>query len=167
MMEINWYITFIAAAVPLIIGFIWYNPRVFGKAWLKSINATPEDMKRKKMWLVFVGCYLLSLMLSTALMPMVIHQMHILSVFANDATTKDPNSASSLYLKNFFDLYGTNFRTFKHGAFHGTLAALFFVLPVIGINALFEKRGFKYIAIHTGYWMVTLALMGGIICQWI
>jgi hypothetical protein len=166
MMETNWYITFIAAAIPLLIGFIWYNPRVFGKAWLKSINSTAEEMKSKKMALVFILCYVLSLMLTVALMPIVIHQMHILSVFANDTTAKDPNSATGIYLKNFFDLYGKNFRTFKHGAFHGTLASLFFVMPIIGIVALFEKRSFKYVAIHTGYWIVTLALMGGVVCQW-
>lgn len=166
-MELNWYISFLASLIPLFIGFIWYNPKVFGKAWLKSINATPEDMKGRKMWLVFGLTYLLSLMLSFAIMPIVIHQMHMLSVFANDPTIKDPNSATSLYVKNFFDLYGNNFRTFKHGAFHGTLASLFFAMPIIGINALFEKRGFKYVAIHTGYWLVTLALMGGVICAWL
>lgn len=166
-MEFNWGIPFIAAIIPLIIGFIWYNPRVFGKAWLKSINKTAEEMKGGKMIVIFGLCYLLSVMLTFAIMPIVIHQMHMMSVFANDPSIKDPGSASSIYIKNFFDLYGTNFRTFKHGAFHGTLAALFFVLPVIGIIALFEKRKFKYVAIHTGYWIVTLALMGGVVCAWL
>lgn len=166
-MELNWYVSFISSLIPIMVGFIWYHPRVFGKAWLKSIHSTEEDLKGRKMLLVFGLCYLFSLMLSIALMPMVIHQMHMFSVFANDATMKDPNSASSLYVKNFFDLYGTNFRTFKHGAFHGALASLFFALPVIGIIALFEKKSFKYVAIHTGYWLVTLALMGGVICSWL
>jgi hypothetical protein len=166
-MELNWYVSFISSLIPIMVGFIWYHPRVFGKAWLKSIHSTEEDLKGRKMLLVFGLCYLFSLMLSIALMPMVIHQMHMFSVFANDATMKDPNSASSLYVKNFFDLYGTNFRTFKHGAFHGALASLFFALPIIGIIALFEKKTFKYVAIHTGYWLVTLALMGGVICNWL
>lgn len=166
-METKMWLSFITALIPILVGFIWYNPRVFGKAWLKSINKTEEDLKGRKMWLVFGLCYIFSLMLSFALMPIVIHQMHMLSVFANDPTIKDPNSASSLYVKNFFDTYGTNFRTFKHGAFHGVLASLFFALPIIGIVALFEKRSFKYVAIHAGYWMVTLALMGGILCEWL
>jgi len=166
-MELNWYVSFISSLIPIMVGFIWSHPRVFGKAWLKSIHSTEEDLKGRKMLLVFGLCYLFSLMLSIALMPMVIHQMHMFSVFANDATMKDPNSASSLYVKNFFDLYGTNFRTFKHGAFHGALASLFFALPIIGIIALFEKKSFKYVAIHTGYWLVTLALMGGVICNWL
>jgi Protein of unknown function (DUF1761) len=166
-MEFNWYVSFIASIIPIMVGFIWYHPRVFGKAWLKSIKLTEEDLKGRKMLLVFGLCYLFSLMLSFALMPMVIHQMHMYSVFANDLTMKDPNSATSLYVKNFFDLYGTNFRTFKHGAFHGALSSLFFALPIIGIIALFEKKSFKYVAIHTGYWLVTLALMGGVICNWL
>jgi lysylphosphatidylglycerol synthetase-like protein (DUF2156 family) len=59
----------------------------------------------------------------------------------------------------------TDFRTFKHGAFHGIIATIGLVLPIIGINALFERRGFKYIALHVGYWLVCLILMGGFICQ--
>jgi hydrogenase maturation factor len=35
----------------------------------------------------------------------------------------------------------------------------------VGINALFERRGGKYILVHVGYWIVTLALIGGVVCQ--
>jgi hypothetical protein len=38
------------------------------------------------------------------------------------------------------------------------------VLPILSINAMFERKGFKYIAINAGYWIITLGLMGGIIC---
>ena len=62
------------------------------------------------------------------------------------------------------DQYGQNFRTFKHGAFHGTLSGIFYAFPIIAINALFERRSWKYIWIHTGYWILTLALMGGTVC---
>jgi hypothetical protein len=71
-------------------------------------------------------------------------------------------------LKIFTDVmtaYGSEFRTFKHGVLHGAIAAIGFAMPIIGINALFERRGFKYIAIHTGYWILTLMIMGGILCQ--
>lgn len=62
------------------------------------------------------------------------------------------------------DKYGNNFRTFKHGAFHGTIGGFFFATPVLCINALFERKSFIYIAINAGYWIITLALMGGVIC---
>jgi hypothetical protein len=32
---------------------------------------------------------------------------------------------------------------------------------------MFEKKSVKYVAINAGYWIVTLAIMGGIICQWL
>lgn len=57
-----------------------------------------------------------------------------------------------------------HFRTFKHGAFHGVFFGLMVILPVICINALFERRGFKYIAVNAGFWIVSLAPMGGVIC---
>ena len=65
----------------------------------------------------------------------------------------------------FMTKYGTNFRTFKHGAFQGALIGLFFAMPIVGTGALFERKGFKYIAVHAGYWIITLCLMGGVICQ--
>jgi len=37
-------------------------------------------------------------------------------------------------------------------------------LPIVGIPALFERKGFNYIAINAGYWIVSMALMGGVLC---
>ncbi len=54
-------------------------------------------------------------------------------------------------LKLFADtlaIYGNDFRTFKHGMLHGTIAGIGLALPVIAVNALFERRSFKYIAIN-------------------
>ena len=65
---------------------------------------------------------------------------------------------------DFLAKYGRKFLSFRHGALHGVIAALFGIWPVIGINALFERRGWKYTAIHLGYWVITFALMGGVIC---
>ncbi|WP_410479478.1 DUF1761 domain-containing protein [Polaribacter sp. HL-MS24] len=46
------------------------------------------------------------------------------------------------------------------------MASIFFILPVVSIIALFERKSFKYVALNVGYWMVTLAIMGGIVCKW-
>ena len=51
--------------------------------------------------------------------------------------------------------YETAFRTFKHGALHGIISWCIFVFPVIAINALFERKSWKYIFINGGYWMVS------------
>jgi len=36
-------------------------------------------------------------------------------------------------------------------------------LPIIAVSSLFERRSWKYIAIHGGYWVLSLGIMGGII----
>jgi hypothetical protein len=163
-MQVNFLIILIAALVPIILGFIWYNPKTFGPAWMKAAEITEDKMKGANMALVFGLSFLFSFMLAMALQFVVIHQWGLYSILANEPGVKDPTSEVGMMLQNFMAKYGTNFRTFKHGAFHGTITGLMVALPIMGINALFERKGFKYIAINTGYWTVCLALMGGIIC---
>jgi len=161
----NFLVIGLSALVPLVTGFIWYNPKVFGTAWIKTTGLTEEQLKSANMPLILGLSLLFSLMLATMLNGIVIHQAALQSIVMGDPDLQDPNSALSILLKDFTSKYGNNFRTFKHGVFHGVISALFFALPVLGTNALFERKSFLYIAIHTGYWVVTLGLMGGIICQ--
>lgn len=162
----NFVIFFVAALVPLITGFLWYHPKVFGTAWMKSIGFTEESMKGANMGLIFGLTYVLSVLLSGALYSAVVHQGHLYSILVNETGFGQKGSEIDLYLTDFISKYGENFRTFKHGVLHGTIVGFLFAVPVLGINALFERRGFKYIAINGGYWIVTLALMGGILCAY-
>ena len=160
-MQFNWPIVFIAAFIPLIIGFIWYHQKVFGTVWMKVNGFDPEKMKGANMPLIFGLTYFFSFLLALAIHFVVIHQYHVYSIFASDHTQESQD-----YLKGFMDKYGRNFRTFKHGVLHGIISGVFYVFPIIAINALFERRGFKYVFIHAGYWIVSIALMGGIICAY-
>lgn len=157
---------FVAALVPLIMGFIWYNPKFLGNAWMKEAGLNEDSMKGFNMAKTFILTYILSVLICTALMPMVIHQMGVFSMVMNEPGMKDPNSEISMWLNGIMDKYGNNFRTFKHGALHGTLAGIFLGLPIMGINAMFERKSWKYVFINAGFWAVCLALMGGIICAW-
>jgi hypothetical protein len=165
-MEINFVILLISAIIPLLIGFIWYHPKVFGNVWMKLADISDEKLKSGNMALIFGVTLVFSFFLAFVLQFMVIHQYSVYSILANEPGINDPNSEIGSMLKMFLDKYGNNFRTFKHGAFHGILSALFFATPVLGINALFERKSFKYIFVHAGYWMLTLALMGGVICAY-
>jgi Protein of unknown function (DUF1761) len=158
-MELHYWLILVAGLIPLATGFIWYNPKAFGNAWMKSAGMTEENMKGANMALIFGLCYLFGCILASALMTIVIHQFGFNSVMQGDTT---PETAA--YMKNFFELYGNRFHTFKHGAMHGTISGLFIAMPIIGTIGLFERKGFKYIAVHTGYWMFTMALMGGVLC---
>ena len=76
------------------------------------------------------------------------------------------NDAEGLkFFTDGFNAYGNEFRTFKHGTLHGTISGVCLALPVVAISALFERRGFKYIAINAGFWILCFCLIGGFVCQ--
>lgn len=163
--DMNFPILALAALVPLVVGAAWYSPMLFANAWMKETKLTEADLKGSNMAVIFGVTYVLSFMAAIFIMTVVIHQISMGGVFQGEPGIDDPNSPASLELKALMDKYGDRFRTFKHGALHGTITALFFVLPIVAVGALFERKSWKYIFIHVGYWVVSLALMGGIICQ--
>jgi hypothetical protein len=163
-MQISFLIIFLASLVPLVLGFIWYHPKVFGTKWMEATGLSEEKIKGANMAKIFGLTYLFSLFLTFSLQMLVIHQIHTVSLLTHQPDSADPNSEASQMLKKFMELFGTSYRTFKHGAFHGTLAGIMLALPIVGINALFERKSFKYIAINAGYFTVAFALMGGILC---
>jgi hypothetical protein len=158
-MEFNFFAILVAAVVPIFIGFLWYNPKTFGNVWMRESGLTTESLKGGNMIKIFGITFILSFMLAFILPSMVIHQMGAFSLTQGDLGTLPSYDA---FLKD----YGMAFRTFKHGAFHGVLAGIFIALPITGINALFERKSTIYIFINAGYWIVTLGIMGAIICGW-
>jgi hypothetical protein len=157
-MQINWLAVFGAALVPLVVGMIWYNKNVFGTVWMKAAGVDPEQAKKSNMWIIFGTTILMSVMLAMMVPSIVIHQFHVGSVFQGDDSMKG-------FIEDFLTKYGSRFRSFKHGALHGTIAGVFMALPVLTINSLFEGKSFKYVTINAGYWIVCLAIMGGIVGQ--
>ena len=163
-MEMNFYIFFVAAIIPLVIGFFWYGP-LFGNAWMKEMGFTKESLAGQNMALTFILCYVFSFLIAVFLMPATIHQMGVYSTLAGEPGFAENTGEAFTYFQEFIANYGDRFRTFKHGAFHGVLSGVFLGLPIISIIALFERKSFKYVAINASYWIVTLAIMGGLICQ--
>lgn len=159
------YTVLTCGLVPLVIGFLWYSPKTLAPLWMKVSGVPEEKLKSGNMPLIFGLTYFFGCLISLFMITVVIHQSHVFSIFAGDPASRDANSEIGKYLADFMSKHGQNFRTFKHGAFHGIISSLLYVMPVIAINALFERRGFKYIAIHTGYWLITLAIIGGLMCQ--
>lgn len=160
------YLIFATALIPLVVGALWYSPKGFGNLWMREAGMTDDKIKNSNMALIFGLTYVLGIFASFILAVLVVHQTHIYSILVEEPGFGDPASELGAYLSAFMEKYGQNFRTFRHGAFHGTATGLMMALPVLGINALFERRSFKYIAVHTGFWVVSFALMGGILCQW-
>ncbi|MCB0691572.1 MAG: DUF1761 domain-containing protein [Saprospiraceae bacterium] len=63
-MEINWLSIIVAALIPLLVGFVWYNPKTFGTAWMKSAGMTEESMKGANMAVIFGSTFVLGLLLA-------------------------------------------------------------------------------------------------------
>ncbi len=146
-------------------GFIWYGPLLFQKAWMKQLGFTEESLKGGNMGVIFLLCFIFSFMMAFFLQFIIIHQLGTLSSMMESGATELTGTALADY-NDFMAKYGSNYRTFKHGALHGTMAGLLLILPILATQAMFERKSVKYVLINAGYWVVTLALMGGIICQW-
>lgn len=159
-MEINFLALIAAAASTLIIGFIWYNPKVFGTIWMKESGTTEDKMKGANMALIFGMAVFYAFFMAMVLQFLTIHQWGAIGMIGGDAANAKPSFTA------FMNDYGIAFRTFKHGMLHGFIAGLFLALPIVGTNALFERRSWKYTLISGGYWIVCFMIMGGIICAW-
>ena len=150
-----------AALSTFIVGFIWYNPKVFGNAWMKAEGLTDEQLKKGNMAKIFGLSFILAFVASFMVIPaVVIHQFGALGMVGGDPELAKPSYTA------FLADYGDAFRTFKHGALHGTILGVGLVFPVIAINGLYSHKSWKLILITAGYWVVSLAIMGGIICGW-
>lgn len=142
-MDINWLAVIAASILPLVTGFIWYNPKVFGTAWMKESGMTVEKAKQMNPAKTYGLAVVMAFLIAFFLYP---------QVFVGGGMG---------------ELHGADpYLTFKHGALHGAMVGVLVALPVLATNALFEQKSFKYVTINAGYWIVTMALMGGIINGW-
>lgn len=37
---------FIGGLIPMILGYVWYHPKVFGNAWMNSLGLSLEDLRK-------------------------------------------------------------------------------------------------------------------------
>ncbi|MBP6455763.1 MAG: DUF1761 domain-containing protein [Chitinophagaceae bacterium] len=154
----NWPAFLVATLIPTIIGFLWYNPSTpTGKIWVAETNISEEKMKSMNMVLTLgislVLCFLMNMFIVSH---EVIHQWGAFSLL-----NEHPEEATRI-----LTTYNNEFRTFGHGALHGTFLGLFLVLPIFATNGMFERKSWKLIWVNVIYWTICLAIMGGILCAW-
>ncbi len=152
----------VATLATLLVGFVWYNPKVFGTIWMRETGMTEEDAKKGNRLKICGFTILFSLMLSFIMPTLVIHQMGALGMIGGPSEAEKALPSYAAFLAD----YGDAFRTYKHGALHGFMTGLFIALPIVGINSQFEQKSWKYIFVTAGYWIVTMTIMGAIICGW-
>lgn len=161
-MEFKFLAILVAALTSFVVGFVWYHPKVFGTIWMKEAGLTQEQLAKGNMLKIFGLTFVYSFMLATFLLTIVIHQFGVISLIGGSQFIE---TAKPSYLAFMAD-YGSAFRTYKHGALHGFISGAFLALPIVAMNGLFERKTWKYSAIHAGYWIVMMTIMGSIICGW-
>ena len=165
-MEVNYLAIIISALVPKVMGLIWYNPRLFGTAWMKASGMTQKKLETSNLPVIMGVSFLFALLLSFFIGNFVVHQNGFYALFASHPDMASDSSELFKYVMNFKEKYDHLHRSFGHGALHGGIFGFFAAFPLIGRHALYERKGWKYIFINVGYWFITAMIMGGILSVW-
>ena len=155
----------VAALIPLLIGAVWYNEKVFGKV---VMDANGEG-KRGHPAVVHGGALVLGVVLSFTYKFLGDHHYAFQTFFRPDTehgVGVDVASPFGIQLKELIDGYGTRFHSWTHGLAHSLMISFFVLLPIMAINDLFEGRSFKYFITVWGYWVLTIAAMYMLLAQW-
>jgi hypothetical protein len=70
-MDINYLALVVAAILPLVTGLIWYNPKVFGTAWMKESGMTEEKAKSMNPGKTYGLAVIMAFLIAFALWPAV------------------------------------------------------------------------------------------------
>ena len=98
-------------------------------------------------------------------MNLIIHQMGFYELFFTDIM--QGNQESKQIVEDFLSVYGDKHRHFGHGVFHGIINAFVFALPFIAISAILDRANKRYIIHHFSFWLITSAIMGGLISEFV
>lgn len=139
--DINIWAVLVAAVVHIVIGFVWYSPALFGKAWIllmgwniETLDGKAEWEKRQKdMNKTWIFTVLGALILSYAL-------AYFVSMF-------------------FAETVGDALRL-------GFIAWLGFIATTSFINTVFTGKSKKLWAIDNGYPLVSMLVMSVIFVLW-
>lgn len=135
----NYLAVLVGAIINMVLGGLWYGP-LFGKAWTKLSGMTAETMdaaKRKGMSKSYALMFVGALIMSAILW----HEVAL----------------GSEYIK----MYGA-----WSGVITGAWLWLGFVAPTTVGMVLWEGKPWKYWFIVSGYYLVALAILGGMFAVW-
>lgn len=156
-------VLFAAAFVPLILGFVWFHPKVFGGAiWAKVAGLTEEQANRPVKIYQIALSFLLNCFMAFGIYLAVVHPSNVFGMVDANMEAMSTGTAAA-----FLEEYGNRHISFGHGVLHGFAPTFWmYVLPILGYAVIFERKSFKYLLINGGFWALSLMLMGGIICKW-
>lgn len=163
-MEINSWVIFVAAIVPTVVGSLWYGPFLFGKVWQREANLTDEQLKQGNMPLLMVLSYVFSCLIAFGLVGICNHELAIMQLYGSLEGFGDAGTAAQTDYENvLIRIKGLHGNSFGHGVLHGVIAAISLAFPIVAIQGMFNRKSWKSIWLHTGYWVISFAIMGGLV----
>ena len=73
-MEINFLAVIAASFTTLLVGFVYYHPKVFGTIWMKETGLTEEELKKGNMLKIFGLTLIFSFLIAFMMQMFTIHQ---------------------------------------------------------------------------------------------
>lgn len=141
-MHMNFLAIAIAAIIPMVVGFIYYHPKVMGGMWMKANGFTLESL----------GAGPKPILYGVAL---------VLSFFASAFICINVTGPGQDVAPD-----GHSYATFGHGVVHGIILTITLVLPILATMAIFEKRSLNWVVVNVLYWGITFCLMAGLLSAW-
>ena len=130
---IDLWIVVLAGVIGMVIGMLWYSQMFFGKAWQRMSGISDEAMKRHK----------------NAMGPSMLGGLIAQFVMA-------------YVLAMLVEVFGV-LETFSDGVWLGFIVWLGFVATTMLGVVLWEHKPIKLYFINSFYWLVSMAVMGGIL----
>ena len=136
MENVNWFAMIVATLIPTVTGIIWYSPPLFQKPLLETLRLKPDDMKKGNLGLIYGAGYVTAFLIAI-----------FLNSFINNSG-------------------GTEMVSIGAGALKGLFASATLAVPVLISSTLFQRIGIKNALINSGYWLITITIMGAVIGGW-
>ena len=129
----------VGGIVSVVLGMIWYNPKVFGTAWIGAQGKSMDEMlaKMKVSGKSMTSQYIIQIVAALVMSYVLAHFVSLLS-----------------------------FVTFSAGAQLGFWLWLGFVATAMIGMVLWEGKPWKYYSIVAGYHLANMLIVGGLLAAW-
>lgn len=137
--HLNYLIVLAVAALGFLLGWVWYSPVLFSRAWMKEMNFAPADFKKSPAqgMLMLAGAFALTFLSTTVLALLV--------------TWHEQLGATGAL----------------GGLKMGLLVGLGLVAVRQGVNSIFAMKSLKLYVIVAAYDVVLCALQGALLGLWL
>ncbi len=135
--DINYLAVLVVTAVAFGLGALWFSPVLFGKSWMEAIGKTEEEIKAE---------------MENQSMPLIYGLTFVAWL------------VTAFVLAHFVDYAAAT--SLMDGLQTGFWTWLGFAVTYEVIHGLFEARPPRLMMINSGYHLVSLLIMGGVLAAW-